>query len=367
MNLMVNDNGTAIERSVLSQWIRQTTVIKKKDLLKMVEETCAKRNHTLKSNPADLNFRTNQITIFCNTHSKSSIKRAGSYLDQPWGMTCCAGSRDFQNRKDKAENKVLELAKERNHSIKNFEFKNVRNCTFDLFCEQHGQLFENICYDNYTDNRVKWSVPCCASSCRMENSNPSTQILRTHRNKEAVFRRKADQGECAVTGITKEEGNLQIHHLYGSAQYPQLKFVFDNSIMLHESVHRLFHNTWSDATPKNFLNFLKQLATEGGAQQPKDVKFSFDLIKEQKIAQLIKEISKKNKILDRYLKDPQIIPLNEKNPSLNAGFEDITALKKQGQQVQKQMFSLDDRFADKKGAEFRDNILHLLAQIQSLN
>lgn len=72
---------------------------------------------------------------------------------------------------------------------------------------------------------------------------------------------------CAITGLTD---SLQIHHLYSTNTYPSLSRIIPNCIVIHSSMHTLFHqifynfatSSYMPCTSADFLFFVRYLHTQ---------------------------------------------------------------------------------------------------------
>lgn len=65
--------------------------------------------------------------------------------------------------------------------------------------------------------------------------------------------------KCAVTGVSKEKnGDLEVHHFYNTKKYPNLIYNIQNGIVLHKSIHILFHTQYgyNSNTLEHFCDFL---------------------------------------------------------------------------------------------------------------
>ncbi|MEB3247905.1 MAG: hypothetical protein VKK07_01015, partial [Merismopediaceae bacterium] len=83
-----------------------------------------------------------------------------------------------------------------------------------------------------------------------------TEIERA--KKEAL---KQQGYKCQVTGKTKSEASLEVHHLYSQNTYPELASDQDNLFVIANEVHRDFH-TWHEGTSKpctvnDFIRFIE--------------------------------------------------------------------------------------------------------------
>lgn len=83
--------------------------------------------------------------------------------------------------------------------------------------------------------------------------------------KQAIL--KKANSTCAITGLKK---NVAIHHLYSAAHHASLATEPANCVVIHSSLHDLFHGLYYDyenggylaTTPKNFIVFLECLVAQ---------------------------------------------------------------------------------------------------------
>ncbi|WP_204105196.1 MULTISPECIES: hypothetical protein [Spirulina sp. CCY15215] len=82
--------------------------------------------------------------------------------------------------------------------------------------------------------------------------------------KEAL---KQQGNKCQVTGKTKSEASLAVHHLYSQNIYPELASDQDNLFVIADEVHKDFHN-WHEGTIKpctvnDFIRFVQHTTRYG--------------------------------------------------------------------------------------------------------
>ncbi len=122
-----------------------------------IVRSSAKTKSQLSLCSIDSRLSVSEIEVECLTDRNASAvkKKVKVYLENPFGLRCCSSSRGFDERKEKSADRILKCASQRNHTISNFDFKNTRNCTFDVFCRTRNLLHTNVAFDHYEDKRVK--------------------------------------------------------------------------------------------------------------------------------------------------------------------------------------------------------------------
>jgi hypothetical protein len=159
--------------------------------------------------------------------------------------------------------KTMSLIEERGHEYISGFFYN-RTSLLVIWCPIHGNEHMTTFY-NY--NRSKTGCLCCGRkqvSQKLKNRkfgeesrkkmSFSAQVRPNRGGKPRRWRetfayrqwRKkvlvAFQNQCAVTGLKKQMAkDLEVHHLYGTKNYPYLIYVVENGIVLHKTIHLLFH------------------------------------------------------------------------------------------------------------------------------
>lgn len=177
---------------------------------------------------------------------------------------------------------TIDLIESRGHVYVEGSCDNQKS-TLVVWCPKHD--FEHTTtFSNY--KRSKTGLPCCGKeqvSQKLKDRVFSDETLvkmteaaskRPYRGgKPRRWRKTSDyakwrksvfknyNNECAITGVKLEnsEGKaLVAHHLYGAKDYPNLTYVEGNGIVLEESIHMLFHNTYgyTNNTLEQFKKFL---------------------------------------------------------------------------------------------------------------
>lgn len=182
--------------------------------------------------------------------------------------------------------KIFTLIEQRGHLYIDGQYKN-RQSILIIYCPIHKNEYATTFY-NY--KRSSSGCLCCSKakvSAKLKNRKFSQKtILKmsnsayTRPNRGGKPRRWREtfqyrtwrnfilqnyDSKCAVTGVSKEKiGDLEVHHFYSTKTYPNLIYKVENGIVLHKSVHTLFHKKYgyNSNTLEQFCDFLLFLNSE---------------------------------------------------------------------------------------------------------
>ena len=222
--------------------------------------------------------RDSAIEVTCLSHNKTETRNFDQYLNTSHGVSCCATSalkrsNTIDERQGIHQKKLHLLARNRGHVIADLRFFSRRNCTFTVFCNNHGTMYREIKYSNYTSPNVSYGIPCCAYPVSLQNLKSKKQKDQLS-NRASTWKRKLVPSKrerwcCSLTNLMAS-GNVGVttinaHHLYGSEGYPSLRYVIKNGVLLHSILHLEFHKNVRkplEITPQAFLLFLDRLFQE---------------------------------------------------------------------------------------------------------
>jgi hypothetical protein len=174
---------------------------------------------------------------------------------------------------------IINIIYQRNHLYINKQYKN-RNSILIIYCPIHDNEYKTTFY-NY--KRSRFGCYCCSkaeASDKLKNRKFS-QKTRLKMSKSALsrpsrggkYRRwretfkyrkwresvlKKYDNKCAITNISSKKDNLEVHHLYSAKKYPDLIYNINNGIVLHQSIHILFHKKYG-YTSNNLEQFCEFL------------------------------------------------------------------------------------------------------------
>jgi len=67
-----------------------------------------------------------------------------------------------QQKREKAYEKLLLIAKKRNHAVFDFTYEeNLKHSTFTILCLDHNIKYKKISYLKYMHPKIKFGLPCC--------------------------------------------------------------------------------------------------------------------------------------------------------------------------------------------------------------
>lgn len=139
-------------------------------------------------------------------------------------------------------------------------FYNYKRAKTGLDCCGNQLVSEKLIGREYTDETIKrmsegaYNRPLRGGLPRFWRK--TSPYLKWKNN---VF--QSYNNECAVTGLKKDSSKgliLIAHHFYNAKEYPALILVENNGIVLEQSIHVLFHNTYGyrNNTLLQFKTFL---------------------------------------------------------------------------------------------------------------
>ena len=162
--------------------------------------------------------------------------------------------------------KIINIIEHRGHLYIDGQYKN-RESILIIYCPIHENEYVTTFY-NY-----KYSISgclCCSKvkvSDKLKNRTFSQETISKMSN--SAYNRPSRGGKprrwretfqyrtwrnsvlqnydykCAVTGVSKEKnGDLEVHHFYSIKKYPNLIYKVENGIVLHKSIHTLFHTKY---------------------------------------------------------------------------------------------------------------------------
>lgn len=114
---------------------------KTKQILARLANRCEQNSHSYEIKKYKT-LRESIVVFYCYKHNCNETHTVGQYLDSRHGLFCCARDKiqrvdRYKERKQGIEKKALQLAEIRNHTLKDFVFKNRRDCTFTVVCRTH--------------------------------------------------------------------------------------------------------------------------------------------------------------------------------------------------------------------------------------
>lgn len=158
--------------------------------------------------------------------------------------------------------KVIELIETRGHVFLEGEYRN-RASTLVVYCPEHDNTSTTIFY-NY--KRSKTGLPCCGRKQVSDKLKGRTFSEETHfKMSQSALERPSRGGKprgwrktreywdwkkkvmeiydnkCAITGKSKDDVDLVIHHLYSADDHSDLAYEVENGIVLTEELHKDFH------------------------------------------------------------------------------------------------------------------------------
>lgn len=180
---------------------------------------------------------------------------------------------------------LLVLLEKRNHELIG-EAPESRRVKFIFKCKTHGKTF-TTCWENYS--KTKTGAICCGEKegakkriihgQSVDRPNPSWRVS-SSMNKWRKEIRKHLPLICPVTGQTE---NLEVHHLYSCAAYPDYRFNLYNGIILSKKIHRKFHADYGWKTPitaLNFIDFLESLKNESSLYNFENIEKTIQLVRQ---------------------------------------------------------------------------------------
>jgi len=181
--------------------------------------------------------------------------------------------------------KIMALIELRDHVYIDGSYQN-RSSILVIWCSKHNTEHITTFY-NYERSRT--GCKCCgkdkvrkkltkrqfSSKTRLKMSmsatnRPKRSLKQTRWRETHKYRKWRNNvlslynDKCAITDMkAQEKENLEVHHLYGAKNYPQLTYINENRIVLSKTLHTMFHKKYGyhKNTVDQFLNFLNHLLT----------------------------------------------------------------------------------------------------------
>lgn len=257
------------------------------------------------------------FSVQCNSHNQIFNDVDYWFYLNDRGVPCCFTNQMSLNFQAKKALKTVEArAKERGHTISNFQYTGVssKSCFFTVTCLKHQQTYTNIYYRRYKAPSKSGSLPCCKE--RPSTTGRSRSIDQWKMN--ICHQIGVKIPTCQLTGLIGSNNHkIEGHHLYGETGFPLLRNLPQNGVLVMDVIHRTFHTEYSQKwviTPKHFVVFLSDLLTNTPRLESLLKTIGEDSLNlndiRKNIAILIRYVKSITNVLNNFVLNPETIPKN---------------------------------------------------------